>query len=220
MNMNASDSGKDSELETWAKFGPLSKKPFRRYTGDYKDYDLNEANGKRVSGKQAYEALASLLMRPHIKLSRGGDTYYVDSGIGGKYIQGVVATVSIPAFEVGKGSLDLRVTRQHDALGPDVSTGWSKQVPIKPVRIVQIKDAKTNNIIGLEYHYRPQDKYYAGERDNIFRAKACVTTSDSFRIPAFPPAIKESERDTSYIIKDSFLDGRPPGWVYAEDFDT
>lgn len=206
---------KDSELVTWAKFGPLSKNKTWRYTEEYQNYDLEKKDGKRVSGKQAYEALASLLMRPAISMSRGGNTYWIDGGIGGKYIQGVVAKAVVPAFEVGKGSVDIRVTRQHDSLGPDIMTGWSKQVPITPVRIVQTRDAKTNMVTQVEYHYRPQDKYYAGKRDNRFYAKANVTTSQNLRIPSIPPGTKSSKLNDSLLV-----DEDAPGWVYAETLDV
>jgi len=216
---------KDTELETWAKFGPLSKDKTARYTEEYANYDKQEHECALEPGKQAYEALASLLMRPFVKFIRGGDTtYWVDGGISGKYIKGVIATVSLPAFEVGKGNLDLRVTKQHDGLGPDIMTNWSKQKYVRPIKIVQVRDAKTNNIIEAQYHYRPQDAYYAGERSNRFRAKAHITTSDQFRVPAIPPGTPSGDRDESYIVRDNLVDniwkGTAPGWVYAEPMDT
>lgn len=206
---------KDSELEKWAKFGPLSKKPSRRYTEEYEKYD-NKVGGKRVSGQQAYEVLASLLMRPHVKLSRGGGTYYIDRGLHSDYIQGIVATVSLPAFEVGKGNVTLRVGRQHDGIGPDITLGTSKQRSIEPVKILQVRDANTNVITQVQYHYRPQDKNYMGKRDNRFYAKAHVVTSGNFRIPAIPPDTNVKKLDESLIVADD----KAPGWVYAETLDV
>ncbi len=189
----------DSELEKWAKHGYLGKgnngQPDE--DGDYVGFDE----------KKAYAGLTAMLMGPRITLYKGGEVYNVGDG---DKAQGVVAEVDIPLFEVGRTSLDLRVTRQYDGWGLDQWMGISKQYSIKPLKIQQVRDAASGVVTKVRYFYEPQP-LSGGGQDATFRAKAMLITADNLRIPPIPPNPDLDDLDESMLVDDD-----AEGWVFAK----
>ena len=128
--------------------------------GDYKGYEP----------QKAYAALVAMLMGPRLELKRGGETYKIGPN---EHSQGVVAELTLPMFEVGKTQVDIRVTRQEDLFGMDQLSGYSKQEPVKPIKILQIRDANSGVVTHVQYFFEPQPLKadYNVLIDSEFRAK-------------------------------------------------
>jgi|GEM_PF-4313280 len=181
-------------LERWAKYGPFARRPNDRRQHEFEN----------LSPRELHQAFVSLFMSPSV-LVRQDPEYGHQSPSG--FVSDVLVEAYAPGFDVGEGSLDIRVTSarlQPRSRGARSARELPQQVEL-PYLCSWINDPRNGAVMGLRYHY--QDK--ADGRPYRYRARMRHTTADGLSLPAV------ADRQASMGDAISIDDG-VPGWVYAE----
>jgi hypothetical protein len=181
-------------LERWARYGPFAARADNRRTHEYEN----------LTPEAVYQAAMSLFMTPSV-LVRQDPEYGHQSPSG--FVSDVLVEAHAPGFDVGEGSLDIRVTSarlQPRSRGARSARELPQQVEL-PYLCSWINDPRNGAVVGLRYHYQGK----ADGRPYHYRARMRHTTADGLTLPA----VADRQASVGDAIS---IDNGVPGWVYAE----
>jgi len=135
----------DTPIEKWAKHGPFSVEVDARMTKEM-SVTTKDSTGKEItkpiSAHDTLERLMSLLMTPTIKIKEDVTTNP----------ESIAVEIYAPGFRVGKSTLEVDVAaclvKFHR--GTAQRSMESRCIPLK---VTNILDKKTNQIVGIKYNY-------------------------------------------------------------------